>query len=326
MSWFRNVYQRKVMTKTLKATLGAYNLHLDPVLGDKKVGKITAGVITNALNTLAGIPTMQIQACSIISRVFQYLYTRDVVSSNPCFGLSEMYKSKGDTTVHRPSQPYHKLPELLHLFLTNEDISLEIKLLFLFSLCSLLRPSENTNIEWSFVSLSSQIITIPSENMKMKREFRVPITPFVLRILLAMRRLRFNLNNPYVFYGLVPMDTTGPVCRSTMARIFKNCFHGKLCPHGLRAMCRGWMIDNQVPFDIAEMMLSHKISNSVAAAYIRTDYLEQRRFWIDKWCQYILKQDTQNDIEKVFQAVGEIVDERINFSLINKTEMQKPAG
>ncbi len=96
-----------------------------------------------------------------------------------------------------------------------------------------------------------------------------------------------------------------------MYRIFKKVFRGELCPHGLRAMGRGWMVDNQVPWDIAEMMLSHKISNAVAAAYIRTDYLEQRRYWIDKWCQYILKQDTHHDIEKMFQQVGELIDNRI---------------
>lgn len=326
MSWFRNVYQRKVIEKTQKATLSAFRMHINPVLGDKKIGKITAGIITNALNTLVATPCLQIIACSIISRVFQYLYMRDVVSFNPAFGLSEMYKSKDYEVEHRASLPYHRLPELLHRFLSAEDVTLEIKLLFLFSLCSLLRPSENVSLEWSFVSLSAQTITIPSEVMKMKREFRVPITPFILRILMTMRRLRFNLKNPYVFYGLVPMDTLGSIGRSTMSRIFKNCFHGELCPHGLRAMGRGWMVDNQVPWDIAEMMLSHKISNAVAAAYIRTDYLEQRRYWIDKWCQYILKQDTHHDIEKMFQQVGELIDNRIKSSPVMGADDIKNAG
>lgn len=314
--WIQNVYTPRVSEKTRINTKRTYRLHIQPYLGVIRVGKITAANISDTLNAMEDTPSQQMQACSILCRIFDFLIFRSVLSYNPCFGLSKLYRNGNYQVIHYPSVKYFQLPDILHKFLSNKDICLEARFLFLFSLCTLLRPIENVSMEWSSVNESQLTMTIPPVKMKMRREFRLPITPLILKILRSMRRLRINLKNPYVFYSMLPLFSSGHVSRTFLSRLLKRHLGGILCPHGIRALGRGWLVDNDVPFDIAEMILSHQLHNKVATAYIRSDYLDQRRYWCEKWCQYITEQDKAGDIESLFQEVGELVDARAELSLM----------
>lgn len=50
------------------------------------------------------------------------------------------------------------------------------------------------------------------------------------------------------------------------------------CPHGFHSSLRNWL---------AETILSHTVGGKVERAYHRTDYLEQRRVYMDKWAAYV---------------------------------------
>ncbi len=50
-----------------------------------------------------------------------------------------------------------------------------------------LRPGELASLKWSFVDFDKNLITIPSENMKMKREHLVPLSKQVKRLLLELK-------------------------------------------------------------------------------------------------------------------------------------------
>ena len=58
-------------------------------------------------------------------------------------------------------------------------------------------------------------------------------------------------------------------------------------PHGFRASLRTWLDDQtDAPFEIKEFMLAHKERNQTARAYIRTDYLDERRRLLEAWAQF----------------------------------------
>ena len=52
---------------------------------------------------------------------------------------------------------------------------------------------------------------------------------------------------------------------------------------------RTWLTDNtDIPFEVAEMIIAHKTGSKVARAYNRTDYLEQRRPYMEMWAEFIV--------------------------------------
>jgi hypothetical protein len=47
------------------------------------------------------------------------------------------------------------------------------------------------------------------------------------------------------------------------------------------------MSEHDIPFDVAENCLSHKVGNAVVTTYNRTTLLEKRREAMQKWCDYV---------------------------------------
>jgi integrase len=60
-------------------------------------------------------------------------------------------------------------------------------------------------------------------------------------------------------------------------------------PHGFRSTLRTWLTDNtEIPFEVAEMIIAHKTGSKIARAYNRTDYLEQRRPYMEMWAEFLV--------------------------------------
>ncbi len=135
--------------------------------------------------------------------------------------------------------------------------------------------------------IDGDIWTIPAENMKGKRdttkEFRVPLSTEALDIL---KQARLLSRNDFFFSA----KGRGPLAEKCMAQYMRD---NKLeaCPHGFRSSLRDWLAETtDAPYEVAETILSHTVGGKVERAYRRTDYLEQRRVYMDKWAAYVTGQ------------------------------------
>uniref|UniRef100_UPI0035CF005B tyrosine-type recombinase/integrase n=1 Tax=unclassified Bartonella TaxID=2645622 RepID=UPI0035CF005B len=135
--------------------------------------------------------------------------------------------------------------------------------------------------------VEGDIWTIPAENMKGRRdattEFRVPLSSEALDILKQARLLSRN----EFFFSATGRGPLGEKCMATYMR--KNKLDA--CPHGFRSSLRDWLAETtDAPYEVAETILSHTVGGQVERAYRRTDYLEQRRVYMDKWAAYVTGQ------------------------------------
>ncbi len=125
--------------------------------------------------------------------------------------------------------------------------------------------------------IDGDIWTIPAENMKGKRdttkEFRVPLSTEALDILKQAHGLS---RNDFFFSA----TGRGPLAERCMSQYMQQTGLNA-CPHGFRSSLRDWL---------AETILSHTVGGQVERSYRRTDYLEQRRVYMNKWAAYVTGQ------------------------------------
>ncbi|WP_375629500.1 MULTISPECIES: tyrosine-type recombinase/integrase [unclassified Bartonella] len=135
--------------------------------------------------------------------------------------------------------------------------------------------------------VDGDIWTIPAENMKGKRdattEFRVLLSSEAIKVI---EQARCISKSDFIF----SLTGRGPLSHTMMAAYMrKNKIEA--CPHGFRSSLRDWLAETtDAPYEVAETILSHTVGGQVERSYRRTDYLEQRRVYMNKWVAYVTGQ------------------------------------
>lgn len=179
-----------------------------------------------------------------------------------------------------PSVDWRELPTVMAVM---KEAPERMRVLFLFSLCSMLRPGENASLEKSWIT--EDAIHIPAEHMKKRRPFRVPLTTFMKELIAREQELSPRPRSGHVFAG----KCTGKHMSSqTLAKyLHSTSLNGRLVAHGLRSIARPWLADEAVPFDVAEMCLSHDVGTQVSRAYQRSDFFDARRAVMERWSEHV---------------------------------------
>lgn len=111
-------------------------------------------------------------------------------------------------------------------------------------------------------------------------KFRTPLSTQSLDIIDAL--LPTSVDG-YLFPNV---SGKGVISDSTTSKLMRN-LNAEGTPHGFRSSFRTWAAETCLREDIAEMCLAHKVHRRVEAAYVRTDYLEQRRELMQAWSNFV---------------------------------------
>lgn len=212
--------------------------------------------------------------------IFDMTVNAGYLVSNPLSKITKVFPVPAVT--HMPAVDWKELPIVLSQL--ERLAPQKYRVLFYFSLATLLRPKEVISIrtEW----ITDEAITIPAEKMKMKRTHRVPMTPYLSSLIEEAKNMRKNKRSPYLFpasYANKPISSQALAKWMHEQREFSN----RLVPHGLRTIGRSWFADHEIPFEVAEACLAHVIGSQVVRAYQRGDYFAARQKILPKWHEYI---------------------------------------
>ncbi|MET3560775.1 integrase [Bartonella japonica] len=135
--------------------------------------------------------------------------------------------------------------------------------------------------------IDGDIWIIPAENMKGKRdattEFRVPLSSEAMKVI---EQARCISKSNFIF----SFSSRAPISPMVMSKYMRK-IGLESCPHGFRSSLRNWLAETtDAPYEVAETILAHTVGGQVERAYRRTDYLEQRRIYMDKWAAYVTGQ------------------------------------
>lgn len=249
-------------------------------LGGRQLDEITAPLVIRAV-----MPLEQAGKRATLKRVLMRL--REVLDLAVCAGYIEHNPLARVSKVFAPPQvkpmPSVDWRELPTVMAVMKEAPERMRVLFLFSLCSMLRPGENASLEKSWIT--EDAIHIPAEHMKKRRPFRLPLTGFMRELLEREAALSPHPRCAFVFAARV---TGRHISAQALAKhLHSTELKGRLVAHGLRSIARSWLADAQVPYEVAETCLSHDVGSLVSRAYQRSDYFDARRSTMERWSEHV---------------------------------------
>jgi integrase len=141
------------------------------------------------------------------------------------------------------------------------------------------RSGEVRGATWSEIDLARQLWTVPAGRMKGEREHRVPLSEAALALL---RSLPTGKSGDLVF----PSANGRALSDMTLSAVLRR-LEVDAVPHGFRSTFRVWGAERtNIPREIVEAALAHKLTDPVEAAYQRSDLVAKRQALMQAWGIY----------------------------------------
>ena len=136
---------------------------------------------------------------------------------------------------------------------------------------------------WSEFDLEKAIWVIPKHRMKSRKSHSVPLSARSVAILREARAL--NPDAELLFEGTKKGRQLSDM---TFTKVLRDAGMGeRATAHGFRSSFKDWSSEAaRVPNEVSEAALAHAIKDRVQAAYLRTDFFEQRKSLMEAWARH----------------------------------------
>ena len=169
-----------------------------PKLRLKQIDQITAPMIINLLKPieLTG-KRATMKRCLMRTKgkfsILQYVQDMFITTQSTVYQgyLSHQRKNRG--------HQYHGKVCLRFCRLWKRKLRNVLSIIFLLSLYSMLRPGEVAKLRWDWIE--NNTLTIPAEEMKMRRVHRVPLTAFATDLLREIKSDTKHKRSVFIFPG-----------------------------------------------------------------------------------------------------------------------------
>lgn len=279
-------------------------MYILPDLANKTIDQIRAPMVISLLRPLEADGKLETvrRLCQRINEIMSYAVNHGFLNANPCADIRKVFKKP--SKKHMPTIKPDELP-LLMADIHNGRIDPTTKYQILWSLHTLVRPSESAGTRWDEIDFEAKVWNIPADRMKMERPHRVPLTDQAVEILNRMKPI--SGHRPHVFPSY--RNPLGHIHEQTANAALKRLgYGGRLVAHGIRSLGSTTLNEQRFNPDAIEAALSHSDDNEIRRAYNRSDYFDQRVIMMEWWSKHIEQASQGNytiDGTRALRAVGE---------------------
>lgn len=252
-----------------------------------KVGRIRVSDVTSA-DVLAVLTPIWLEKEETARRVRQrigivlkWAVAQGWRSDNPVEAIAQALPKQSREKEHRKALHYNEVAGCISAVKASQAAP-ATKLALEFLILTATRSGETRGATWDEIDLAAKTWTIPGPRMKMKQEHVVPLSNRAVEILKEAKALGDGA-------GLVfPGTKAGkPLSDMTLSKLVKELgFNADV--HGFRTSFRTWAQERtNIPGEVAESALAHKIKNKAEAAYARSNLLARRAKLMEAWAAFI---------------------------------------
>lgn len=123
--------------------------------------------------------------------------------------------------------------------------------------------------------------TIPGSLMKGRKgktpDFHIPLNEPALELVELCKELT---GGEWLFPGPSGKPITDVMTSKHMRKV-------PYTPHGFRTSFREWMLHVEVPYEVAETAIAHRVGTTVTQAYLRDDFFEKRKVIMHQWADHL---------------------------------------
>jgi integrase len=260
--------------------------HASPVLGNLPVQHIDVPLIRKALERIwHKTPESGSRLRARIEDVLDYAKASGYRhGDNPArwSGLLEnLLPSRRELrpVVHHAALAYQDLPAFMAGLRERKSAVARALEFLILTAC---RRGEVLGATWGEIDTTAKTWIIPAERMKSGKEHIVPLSERCLVTLKEMEQVR---QNEFIFPG-----RAGRMWGTNFDYLMKSLGRGEVTVHGMRASFRTWAAERtNFPHEVAELCLSHAVSDEVVKAYKRTTLFDKRTKLMRAWSDYCSK-------------------------------------
>jgi integrase len=264
---------------------GLVSRYLMPTLGPLPIGDITEAMVEAPIVKAyeAGTRESARRAAVIARQIMGYAKARKWVASNPLADiLNHPDIPKPEVRHFAAIKPEQVGPMVRSLQGSGTEMVTRGALLLM--LFTGLRDASLRGARWSEINLESATWTVPSERMKSRREHALPLPRQAVEILKALAKLTNNGPQSFVFAS---HGKAGFLAENTLRQRL-HALGFKVTAHGFRSLITDLLNVNGFNPDAIERQLDHVQQDKVRAAYLRSDFMPQRRAmmqWLADWVE-----------------------------------------
>lgn len=287
--WLKEQEKRGLSTFT-KNIKGRVDNHLLPRLAHRKIKELRRNELVELIKNLElkdkrgdGYETKS-KTFGILKNILKFVSTYGLIDdyTSPLADLefSDFFKDKHEVKHHRFITDATELQSFLTAI--NSYKNQLVKSALKFGIYTALRSANVRKLRWEWLDFSKKLIIIPANEMKMKREFILPMSSQVEAILKSMDKMG----------ELVFSHNEKPMSDSTLNKAIKILGFGKAQDfHGLRGLFSTTLNElsttHKLSAEIIELCLAHEQKDAVRSAYNHALRLDEKRELMQFWADYI---------------------------------------
>jgi integrase len=256
-----------------------------PVIGDRPVANITAAEVIEVLKPIwFSKPQTAARVLQRMNAVFDSAILRGTRErANPCIGVTRELGTDHRKVSHHPALAWQEVPAFVRSLQTPAT-SPAMRLLFEFLILTAARSGEARGALWSEIDPDQRTWTIPGLTLlegaqRQDEPTWCQLSRRALEILAEARRLH---DGPLVFPG----RRGQPFSDNTLSKLMRDAGTAGT-PHGFRSAFKDWAAEQGIRDEISEAALGHADGNKVRAAYLRTQFLDERRAVMERWARMV---------------------------------------
>ena len=224
----------------------------------------------------------------VMRQVFEYAIDRSWLE-HPNPALSSRFTKSKHIPKNNPCLSWDELPELFNDLNTNKGKGSPVVIAAIkFDILTFVRVGSLVPMRWDELDYEEDLWTIPANRMKNAKEHLVPLTEPIKRLLDYLRQ--FNGEEDYVFWS--PRGKTKPhIDESALNQHLKVRlgYKDRQTAHGFRKLPATAGQDVlKFPYEVISRQMAHAIGDKVRQAYDKSQLLEERRTFMDEWCDALV--------------------------------------
>ena len=239
---------------------------------------IDAGALLRVLKAAeqAGIAESARRARAIAAQIFDYAIGTGRATVNPARDLSKALRKP--EVKHFAALRVEEVGDFLRA-LAASNVEPVTKAALRLMLLTGLRDHSLRGARWSEVDLNAGRWTVPAERMKRGEAHTVPLPTQAVAVLRDLAPLTDRGPESLIFAST---GKSGHLAENTL-RLALHRLGFKVTAHGFRSLLTDQLYLAGFRGEWVERQLHHRDKNQVRAAYLRTDFIEQRATMMQWW-------------------------------------------